>query len=42
MKNRKADIYLETIGKNQILEEGMKYGKEIEYNSYENIMQFKI
>ena len=41
MNKHKANICLETIGKNQILEEGVKYGREIEYNSYENIMQLK-
>ena len=36
-----ADIYLETVGKKQILENEIKLGKEIEYNSQENIIQIK-
>ena len=40
-KNYKADIYLETIGKLEILEEQIQKGKEIEYNQKENIMQVK-
>ena len=36
-----AKIYLETIGKTEILEEQLKQGKEIEYNQKENIMQVK-
>ena len=40
-KNYKADIYLETIGKLEILEEQIQEGKEIEYNKKENIMQVK-
>ena len=36
-----ADIYLETIGKKEILEEQIKMGKEIEYNILENIIQIK-
>ena len=39
--NYKADIYLETIGKEEILEEKIKIGKEIKYNEKENIMQVK-
>ena len=39
--NYQADIYLETIGKTEILEEQIKTGKEIEYNQKENIMQIK-
>ena len=39
--NYQADIYLETIGKTEILEEQIKKGKEIEYNEKENIMQIK-
>ena len=39
--NYQADIYLETIGKTEILEEKKKKGKEIEYNQKENIMQIK-
>jgi hypothetical protein len=34
-----ADIYLETIGKKEILEEKIKEGKEVEYNQNENIIQ---
>ena len=36
-----ADIYLETVGKKQILENEIKLGKEIEFNSQENIIQIK-
>ena len=36
-----ADIYLETIGKLEILEEKIKIGKKIEYNKKEKIMQVK-
>ena len=36
-----ADIYLETIGKTEILEEKIKYGKEIEYNEEKKIIQIK-
>ena len=36
-----ADIFLETIGKVEILEEEIKEGKEIEYNQDEGIMQVK-
>ena len=35
------DIYLETIGKTQILEEEIKKGKEIFYNKSENIIEVK-
>ena len=38
-KNYTADIYLETIGKKEILEEEIKNGKEVEYNQNENIIQ---
>ena len=38
-KNYKADIYLETIGKKEILEEQIKIGKEIRYNENEKIME---
>jgi len=41
IKNYIADIYLETIGKKEILEEVIKNGKEIEYNNNENIIQIK-
>ena len=37
--NYKADIYLETIGKKEILEEQIKIGKEIKYNENEKIME---
>ena len=40
-KNYKADIYLETIGKQEILEEQIRIGKEIMYNEKEKIMQVK-
>ena len=40
-KNYKADIYLETIGKQEILEEKIKIGKEIKYNEKEKIMEVK-
>jgi hypothetical protein len=40
-KNYTADIYLETIGKKEILEEEIKNGKEIEYNPNEKIIQIK-
>jgi serine/threonine protein kinase len=36
-----ADIYLETIGKTQILEEEIKKGKEIVYNELEKIVEVK-
>ena len=39
--NYTADIYLETIGKEEILEEKIKIGKEIEYNDKIGIMQIK-
>ena len=39
VNNYKADIFLETIGKKEILEEKIRLGKEIEYNSKENIME---
>jgi len=41
LKNYKADIYLETVGKKEILEEKIKFGKEIKYNEYEKIMEVK-
>ena len=40
-KNYKADIYLDTIGKYEILEEKIKNGEIIEYNQKERIMQVK-
>ena len=39
LKERTADIYLETIGKKEILEEKIKQGKEIKYNSLKKIME---
>ena len=39
--NYKADIYLETIGKKEILEEQIKIGKEIKYNEREKMMEAK-
>ena len=41
LKNYKADIYLETIGKKEILEEQIQKGKRILYNEKEKIMQAK-
>ena len=41
MENYTGDIYLETIGRTEILEEKIKNGKEIIYNKEENIMQIK-
>ena len=39
--NYKADIYLETIGKKEILEEKIKIGKQINYNEKDKIMESK-
>ncbi len=39
VNNYKADIFLETIGKKEILEEKIRLGKEIKYNDNENIME---
>ena len=39
INNYKADIFLETIGKKEILEEKIRLGKEIKYNPDENIME---
>ena len=39
--NYTADIYLETIGKKEILETKIKYGNQIQYNSELNIMEIK-
>ena len=36
-----AEIYLESIDRKEILEEKLKYGKDIEYNVQDNIMQIK-
>jgi len=41
LKSYIADIYLETIGKVEILEEQIKNNKDIEYNKEENIIQIK-
>ena len=41
LKERLADIYLMTIGKDCILEEEIKKGKNIEYNEKEKIMKIK-
>ena len=40
-KNYLADIYLDTIGKTEILEEKIREGKEIEFNPKLKIMQVK-
>ena len=40
-KNFKADIYLETIGKKEILEEQIQKGKSIKYNETDKIMEVK-
>ena len=40
-KNYTADIYLETVGKTEILEEKIKGGKKIIYNKNANIMEVK-
>jgi serine/threonine protein kinase len=40
-ENYTADIYLETIGKTEILEEELKAGKIIEFNPNKKIMQVK-
>ena len=37
--NNSADIELETIGKTSILEEGLRNGKRVWYNSKENVME---
>jgi len=41
LKNYTADIFLETIGKTQILEEEIKKGKEISYNELEKTVEIK-
>ena len=41
LHNYSADIYLETIGKHEVLEEKIKIGKEIIYNDKEKIMEVK-
>ena len=40
-ENYTADIYLETIGKTEILEEKIKKGKKILYNDNSKIMEAK-
>jgi len=40
-KNYIADIYLDTIGKTEILEEKIREGKQIEFNRKLKIMQVK-
>ena len=39
IENYIADIYLETVGKCEILEEKIKYGKEIEYNKDKKVIE---
>ena len=39
LNNYKADIYLETIGKKEILEEQIRIGRQINYNNKEKIME---
>ena len=39
--NYTADIFLETIGKKEILEDKIKYGKRIKYNEKENIIEIE-
>jgi hypothetical protein len=41
LNNYISDIFLETIGKKEILEEKIRIGKEIKYNEQENIMEVK-
>ena len=36
-----ADIYLETVGKTQILENEIKKGKEIDHDLLENIIEIR-
>ena len=38
-KKYTVDIYLETIGKTEILKEKIKMGKKVEYNEKENIIK---
>ena len=40
-ENYTADIYLETVGKIEILEEKIKRGKILSYNKSYNIMEAK-
>ena len=41
VKNYTADIYLETVGKLEILEEKIKYNKDIHYSTTRNIIVIK-
>ena len=41
LNEKKAEIYLKTIGKKTILEEEIKKGKEIEFNKKEEIIEIK-
>jgi len=41
LENYKADIYLQTIGKKEIFEQKILFGKEIKYNEQEKIMELK-
>ena len=41
INNYTADIHLETVGKNEILETQIKNGKQIQYNSELNVMKTK-
>ena len=41
INNYTADIHLETVGKNEILETQIKKGKQIQYNSELNVMKTK-
>ena len=41
LNNYKADIYLETIGKYEILEEKIRMGKQIQLNKEKRIMEIK-
>ena len=41
VKKYTADIYLETIGKTEILENAIKNGNKIEYNEKLNIIEIK-
>ena len=41
LSNYTADIYLETIGKTEILEEQLKNNQNISYNKSKNIMEIK-
>jgi hypothetical protein len=41
LNNYTADIHLETVGKNEILETQIKNGKEIQYNNELNVMKIK-